>query len=268
MRMCNMNKVTKLIKRCMILTGLPVLLSMALISSGSAGMFDVFNGDSDQKLVIVFVDISGSPTEKDWKIYTDTFESLIKTGGKSQIINAGDRVVLSQISEQTIADFSPYLDQIVEKENKVMRDRKHVKKASENLQESFVSLKQEKRAKLTRILDMLNIAEEIFAKDSDRKDKWIIFLSDMVEESTTANFAKKPVSDKFTKEFISHRKEYGLLPDLTGVKVYVAGAGGSKGKSSAKKFYDTRSFWLAYFEATGAKSSESMYGRTAIRTFK
>jgi len=78
----------------------------------------------------------------------------------------------------------------------------------------------------------------------------------MIEESQAANFQKTPPSDAL----IAQRRANGLLPDLHGVQVFVAGA--SAGTS--ERYVEVQGFWVKYLQSAGAQISAKTYGRVAL----
>jgi hypothetical protein len=82
----------------------------------------------------------------------------------------------------------------------------------------------------------------------------------MVQDSKEYNFERVKVTDAYISSIIKHRKKNNLIPDLKGVKVYVAGASADE----AKKFRSIEKFWNNYFESTGADFSSHRYGHSLL----
>jgi hypothetical protein len=87
----------------------------------------------------------------------------------------------------------------------------------------------------------------------------------MVEQSGHYNFASERLDEKRIKGIIRTERLAGRLPDLHGVRVWVAGATATPqhGLDSAK-IYGIQNFWLAYFKACGADFSKDRYAQTLI----
>ena len=81
-------------------------------------------------------------------------------------------------------------------------------------------------------------------------------LSDMIEESKAANFQKTPPAEAL----IEQRRAKGLLPDLRGVQVFVAGASAA----TSERYVEVQDFWLKYLQAAGGAISTKTYGRVAL----
>jgi hypothetical protein len=82
----------------------------------------------------------------------------------------------------------------------------------------------------------------------------------MLEDSEEYNFERLKLTDDFTQRVIEEQKKKGRLPDLSGAKVYVAGASAQ----SANKALDVQRFWLAYCKAANADLAPQSYGPALI----
>lgn len=213
---------------------------------------------SRDKIVVVLVDISGSIPDRDWEIYNQSFDALLNAD--QEVAKPGNRLVLGRISGQTLSDFIPDADEPFPKTGVQLNDEESAKKIAKTLKEKFQELRQ-KQSKSTNIFESLKIAEDIFNRDQNRKSRWLVILSDMVEESRNYDFKTNPPSQSDAEKIIEDHKKSGFLPSLKGVNVYVIGAGGGSN-------YDTiKNFWLRYLKETGAICDESTYGRSAITAF-
>jgi len=223
------------------------------------GLIDKYFG-SDKKLVLVYVDLSGSISKQDWGIYKESFQKLIEK------LEPGDKLVLGRISDQSMATFKPDAERELPKSGVAFNDKEEGDKVKGVLVKDFETLQSQPQTTLTNILDVLNISQDYFQKNPERKIHWVVILSDMVEESKDVNFKKKRLTPELVEKIISSKKKQNALPSLPGAKIFVAGAGEVKGNSS--KYHEIRDFWLRYFKETGAVCEPSMYGRTAIVEYK
>lgn len=224
------------------------------------GLVDKYFG-SEKKLVLVFVDLSGSVSKQDWGIYKESFQKLIEKLGP------GDKLVLSRISEQSMATYKPDAERELPKSGIAFNDKEEGDKIKGELVKDFEALpRKQAKVETTNILDVLNISQDYFQKNPERKIHWVVILSDMVEESNNVNFKRKRLTPELTEMIISDKKKQNALPSLPGAKIFVAGAGEAKGNSS--KYHEIRDFWLRYLKETGAICEPSMYGRTAIVEYK
>lgn len=223
----------------------------------SCGQIKNLFGAKD-KIVVVMVDVSGSIPDRDWAIYEQSFEALLKPDEK--VAKPGNRVVLGRISGQTLSNFIPDADSTFPKTGVKINDEESAERIAKILKEKFEELRQ-KESKSTNIFESLKIAEDIFNRDQNRKVRWLVILSDMVEESRNHNFKTNPPAKPVADKIIEDHKKSGFLPSLKGVRVYVIGAGGGSNYETIKNF------WLRYLNETGALCDESTYGRSAITAF-
>jgi hypothetical protein len=116
------------------------------------------------------------------------------------------------------------------------------------------------------ILDALNIAQQVFDSYPGAATKYLVVFSDMIESSSRYRFTRANLRPARIDAFIKAERKNGRLPDLHGVSVYVVGAGATRGgDANAAHVRDVKSFWLAYFRATGADLPGYRYGPTLVR---
>lgn len=108
----------------------------------------------------------------------------------------------------------------------------------------------------TAIFQALAIAAQYFAVEV-RERKVLVLLSDMIETSA-CNFRCVQIDDGYVSRQIESHRRLHLLPNLTGVTVYVAGAHGPTPERCAA----IERFWREYMGAAGASVQ---YGRTLPR---
>ena len=119
----------------------------------------------------------------------------------------------------------------------------------------------------TDILNALLLAEKIFNGDRFGKapNKVLILFSDMRQDSADYNFDRLNLTPSLTQKILAQLKSKGQLPNLAGVKVWVAGAGVSEGTPlPANKILAIQHFWLAYFKACGADLTSERYAPALI----
>ena len=112
---------------------------------------------------------------------------------------------------------------------------------------------------LTEILDSLNIADIIFHDEKERQ-KVLVILSDMIQDSKDYKFDKDRITDEYINNVIRSRQKNKLVPNLANVKVYVAGASAA----DSDKFRAIQAFWARYFSESRADFSPHRYGHSLI----
>lgn len=206
-----------------------------------------------KRLVIVFADVSGSIPPEDWAIYAETYKNRVTS------LKGGDRLILAKIAEDSLGSFAPAIDRTLADTGKLKHDRTDHEKAQVEINDAFEKLRSAPPAKATLILDALTLAQQLIEQDQQRRPQ-IIILSDMLEYSHIANFEKVSVNAKESDRLIERQKKQGLLPNLHGANVFVAGAKAPK----SDKFAEVQAFWLRYFKEAGAVCAPGMYGRPAL----
>lgn len=232
------------------------LVAVSAMHSAHAGLSDLVarvTGNEDPGcLNVVLVDVTASISSDDWALYERGFSGLIETN------RAGDRIVLGAIGDRPASKFIARADRAIPLKHKRLEDEANLKRANAQLMDDFAQVRSSSAtpAKATFILDAISASEQLFAQGRAQKQALnLLVLSDMIEESPVANFARGPIDAAYAKKLIEARRAQGLLPDLRGVRVYVVGAGGKNGEQMAR----VQLFWTTFFSATGA--SLQAYGR-------
>ncbi len=224
-------------------------------TKAEAGFFS--KNDKKAKLIIVFLDMSGS-TNKDRKsIYKNAFDMIYKK------LDQDDRIVVGTITSHSYIDFKPRVDEKIPKksiwvnrlkyEKNLTRTRKKIKKEVNRL------LSYKHGTRQTEILNSLNIADTIFHNEKNRM-KILVLLSDMIQDSREYKFDKTRITNKYIENLIKNRKKQELIPDLKGVKIYVAGASAS----GSRKFRAVKLLWTRYFKTCNADFSTHRYGHSLL----
>jgi hypothetical protein len=119
----------------------------------------------------------------------------------------------------------------------------------------------------TDIFDALLLAEKIFNGEQFGKapHKALIIFSDMRQDGAGYKFDQLDLTTARAQKILAELKSRGQLPNLAGVKVWVAGAGVSDDTPrSAGQILATQRFWIAYFKACGADLTPERYGPALI----
>lgn len=214
------------------------------------------NAKKGPRVLVIFVDMSGSANLARHTVYTKAFEKI------SQKLSQGDRVMVGTITGRSYIDFKPSVDvEIPEKTiwvNRIQFER-NLTEAKEKIRRQVDRLLSRKRGtQHTEILNSLNIAETFF--HNEKRQKILVILSDMIQDSKEYNFDKTKVTDKYIDKAIRYRQKHDLIPNLTDVKIYVAGASGI----DSNKFRSVEKFWARYFAKSGADFSHHRYGHSLI----
>jgi len=225
---------------------------------GKSDSFWKFGKDKKQaRVMAVFVDMSGSTNKARRTVYRNAFDKIMEN------LQDGDRIVIGTITGRSFIDFKPAVDVELPKQsiwvNRITYEQNQAKakKKINNAVEYLLSTK--RGTSHTEIINSLNIADRIFHNEKKRQ-KILVILSDMIQDSREYRFDRIKVSDTFTEKIIKKRKKQDLIPNLQTVKVYVAGASAA----NTKKFRSIEKFWKRYFAACGANFSKHRYGHTLL----
>jgi hypothetical protein len=230
-----------------------------LLSSveGKSDAFWKFGKDKKQpRVMAVLVDMSGSTNRARRTLYRNAFEKI------NQNLLQGDRIIVGTITGRSYIDFKPVVDAEIPKQslwvNRISYEQ-NLAKTKKDIQTKVEKLLSRKRGTpRTEIINSLNIADKIF--HNEKRQKILIILSDMIQDSKEYNFERVKVTDQYTSQIIRKRQKQNLIPKLNSVKVYVAGASAT----DSKKFRSIEKFWNRYFVACGADFSLHRYGHSLL----
>ena len=236
-----------------------VLSNMMLLSSVEAksDAFWKFGKDKKQpRVMAVFVDMSGSTNRARRTLYRNAFEKIY------QNLQQGDRIIVGTITGRSYIDFKPVVDAEIPKQslwvNRISYEQNMAKTKKDIQTEVEKLLSRRRGTPHTEIINSLNIADKIF--HNEKRQKILIILSDMIQDSKEYNFERVKVTNQYTSQIIRKRQEQNLIPKLDSVKVYVAGASAA----DPKKFRSIERFWNRYFLACGADFSLHRYGHSLL----
>jgi hypothetical protein len=208
------------------------------------------------RVVAVFVDMSGSTNQARRTVYRNAFEKVYEN------LQQGDRIIVGTITGRSYIDFKPAVDAEIPSQsiwvNRITFEQKLASTKKEIQTEVEKLLSRKRGTPRTEIINSLNIADKIF--HNEKRQKILIILSDMIQDSKEYNFDRVKVTDDYITRIIRDRQKQNLIPKLNEVKVYVAGASAS----DSKKFRSIEKFWNRYFVACGADFSLHRYGHSLL----
>lgn len=209
------------------------------------------------RLIIILVDMSASADQARRTVCKEAFEKIYRN------LRHGDRLVVGTITSQSYIEFRPTVDEEIPKktvwDNRLQYEKKLTDTKEKIRREVNKLLSHKQGTPLTEILDSLNIADTIFHDEKERQ-KILVILSDMIQDSKEYKFDKDKITDEYITKVIRYRQKNNLMPTLTGVKVYVAGASAA----DSDKFRAIQTFWTRYFAESGADFSPHRYGHSLI----
>ena len=220
-------------------------------------------------VIFVLFDISGSTaTPEIRKRYFDDFQKILAE------VRGGELLVGDVITENTLATLSYPINESFPAYNRFVDNplthKRKMQKAIETAKEKAKKLILEHPpAPMTDLLNAFQAADKVFNGErcKDARHKILVVFSDMIEQSRRYDFTGEELTDKRIQEIIQKLRDEkpSQLPNLKGVKVWVAGATAAvKGGLSAQKIYEIENFWLRYFQACGANLTRERYSTTLI----
>jgi hypothetical protein len=230
-----------------------VLAAITLAGPASAQIIHKWFGT--WKIVVVLVDQSISIPSEDRQLYAATFKRLLA------VLGADDRVVLAPISDRTLTAFVPVADAVLPGSGGSLKDKEALAAARSELLATFGRMLEGSRSKKTHILDALNLCQQLFEADRQHKERWVVMLSDMLEDSESLDFERITLTPDVVQRIIQRRKAAGTFPRLDGVRVWVAGA---RARDAAKMF-EVKAFWGQYLKEAGAVMPDGAYVRDGLR---
>jgi len=240
--------------------GLVFLMAMLILGSPGRGVraFEKpKNTEKSSRVIVIFVDMSGSANKARRTVYKEAFEMIY------QHLDQGDRVVVGTITGRSYIDFRAAVnEEIPEKSiwvNRLQFENNLTKTKNKIRQEVERLLSRKRGTMQTEILNSLNIADSIFHGEENRR-KILVILSDMIQDSKEYKFDRDDITSRYISQTIRVRQQNNLIPKLNGVKVYVAGATAA----DPGKFRSIQNFWARYFDESGADFSPHRYGHSLI----
>lgn len=214
------------------------------------------NAEKIARVILVLVDMSGSTNRARHTVFREAFDKIYQGLGQ------GDRIIAGTITGRSYIDFKPVVDEEIPKKtiwvNRIQFEHNLTTTKERILREVDRLLSRKRGTQRTEILNSLNIADTIFHEE--KRQKILVVLSDMIQDSKEYNFAKDKLTSTYIDKAIRHRRQHNLIPNLTGVKVYVAGASAA----DPERFRWVEKFWARYFGQSGADFSRHRYGHSLL----
>lgn len=217
---------------------------------------------------VIFIDFSESIRNGNHRLFKKDLENhIIPT------LSAGDRILIAPITDKTLTQFHPLVDVTfpswpsfngwstnrLDYQNELKRINEKIPQLREEVTGSVSDIFSKNRASPhTDIFSSLILAEKLFHNIA--RNKVLVIMSDMIEDYPPYRFDRVAWSPDTTEELLKELDEKGLVPDLSGVCVYVSGTS-AKTPDMAEQI---SSFWYAYFDQAGADMHPSRYAHVLL----
>jgi hypothetical protein len=218
--------------------------------------------------IVVFVDFSSSVRKADLALFEQELTTQIIPS-----LSAGDRILIAPITDRTLTEFRPLVDVSLAAKpqfngwlDNVLRYNREVK----DVESHVIQMKDKLRTQVaevfarphssphTDIFSSLILANKVFYNESRRKV--LVLMSDMVEDSPPYRFETVAWNPPTNQKLLADLDAKGLIPDLSGVCVYVSGASAK----NAEVAESIGHFWVTYFQQAHADMDPSRYAHVLL----
>lgn len=219
-----------------------LLIMLVTISVSSAFAEDqCVSGDDHSRMTFLLLDRSDEIKD------TKSLEQSLNIVADAMV--SEERLVVGVITGKA-GETRIIMDKTLPKEG-IWESSMKIRRGKRDFKECFDQMKNEilgtsESHKTSSILETLRFAARVI-EQSDAESKRLVLYSDMIQNSGSLSFYK--IAPDNPQAMLSKVESEGLSTSLTGVGVYVAGAGGNVSDKYARKI---ENFWRAYLKKSGA----------------
>lgn len=198
--------------------------------------------------------------------YRQGFESILLAcqGGERLM---GDTITANSLASQTMRLDVPIPTYNRWKDNPLTFRYRKQAALTRARQEAAMLVADQSPDQGTDLLNAFQLTAKVFSADQnqDAQQKILIVFSDMIQQSARYDFGSLHLTQREIQRIIRWEQSGERLPNLRGVRVWVAGATASeRGGLSEDQIYGIQAFWLAYFHACGADLPPAHYGAALL----
>ena len=223
--------------------------------------------ESDKRVIqaktyLILFDVSLSVAKPETRLsYRSAYQKIFTK------IEAGDNILVGYITDKSInqlelpvafrfESFIATSDNDITLMNEKSKYLSMINRQKDSVNRIIDSIltKVKRKVEYTDIFSSLNLAEKLFGQYSNTQKVLVIF-SDMEEDNPEVQFDNTNLSESRVKEIIEKRRTDNLLPNLTGVKVFIVGAN----SVDYKKYEQIETFWLKFFKECNADIKKGNY---------
>ena len=234
------------------------LLTLAFAALAVASLTACSGGET-QRVTLLLFDNSASADSMQAR-YDNVAETV--TGD----LQGGERVVVGRITDASMQDARLPVDMKMPAFNPLTQTTgshsKAVEKVRSGIKSGVGALSGGEPSKCTDIIGALELAQKVFRNAPPGAEKRLLVVSDMIE-TCGPDFRRRKLDADAIGSLLKELREKGRLPDLEGIRVWVAGAT-STTDLSAGRVRSIERFWIRFFEATGAEIDPGHYGPTLM----
>lgn len=218
------------------------------------------------KIFMLLFDISQSTKQEEMlKNYMDNYKQV------QSKFKEGDILVAGLITEKSISELSfpinysfPVFEASTDNTLYMTAEKKKFDSTQTKIKDSLNALidtliHSRRNVMQTDIFSSLQLAEKVFNSYSGY-NKVLVIMSDMVESIPSCDFDKETLSEQKINAIIKKNEKSNIIPDLSDVKVYIAGAY----YANAEKYNQIQNFWIKYFVKCKANFTKNNYNSALI----
>lgn len=244
-----------------------LLAELVVIVAAGIGCDRIKQEPPETAVVFCLFDISGSTSSPVVRQrYMAEFEKLLDA------LEGGDAVIGDLITGNSLATATyPINVELPMKgalDNPLMHERATDKKKAEARAQAEAFILNGQPAEASDLLNALYLAEKVLTGETHahRPIKALVIFSDMILQHGDYDFTGIDLTDERIKQIIADEQNaQGGLPELSGVRVWVVGAGAApEGGQEPGKLRQIEDFWRQYFAACGADLPSSHYGAALL----
>jgi len=245
-----------------------LLLAISLVLAAGLSCQKGPEEPQPSRAIFCLFDISGSTSSPEVRQrYMEEFRGLLDA------VRDGDLLMGDVITANTLATASYPIRQQFPTLERFGNPADHQVRLKRQKREALAKARQlileSEPAESTDLLNAFYLPARVLNGElgAGRDAKGLVVFSDMIVQNESHDFTGIDLTEARIQEIIDAQREaQGRLPDLTGVRVWVVGAGAAPegGGLEPKKLKQIEKFWRMYFEACGATLPSENYGAALL----
>jgi hypothetical protein len=248
----------------------PCLLALALVAGlllASCSLVSAADRSQAGPLVVVLFDVSQStraPRIRDG--YLETFDRVVDAVASREGTVVGDVIDANPLAHSTYPIHATFGGCDPFRENRLVCEARTTELRDDLGAAAEALLRSGGRPRGTDVAGGIRLAERVFTAYPETGDRSLVILSDMVDHSSRAILGGADVPSGDVQARLEALDREGSIPDLTGVAVYVVGAGVVSGEELApERILGLERYWQGYFERAGVTWRPERYGAALVR---
>lgn len=236
------------------------LLGLILCLAAVATLVGCSQGENPRVTLLLFDTSVSASSDSMQNHYADVGRDV------SEDLRGGDRVTAMRITDASLQDARLPIDVNPPTFNPLTQTtgshRDKLEEARSKLKRGIPPLLDRSSSKCTDLFGAMEFAGKVFQNVPPDASNRLVIASDMIETCNT-DFRRSALDKESIDGIIEELRAAGRLPDLGGVRVWVAGATATT-ELDPGRIQSIERFWMRYFEAVGAEVDQARYGPTLL----